>query len=132
MRRAVAAIIQNNNNQILLLKRGAKTRNESGFWENIGGGIDGTESPEEAIIRECKEEIGTELINLRTLFVTTSDSEGQRWEVTVFTGKIKGEPAVQEPEKCLELQWVSANKLSNLPLASYTKADFVRLGWISH
>jgi 8-oxo-dGTP diphosphatase len=52
-RRAVRAVVFDSNDNIALLH--AKTE---GYYELPGGGVDTTETYEEGITRECKEEIG--------------------------------------------------------------------------
>lgn len=42
----------------LLLERAKPARNQSGFWELPGGGLEFGESPQEALVREVFEETG--------------------------------------------------------------------------
>lgn len=51
-----AAILINSNNKILLSERPPQ-KSLSGFWEFPGGKIEIEETPEEAVIRELKEEL---------------------------------------------------------------------------
>ncbi len=61
--KAVVGVLRNNNQQILIAKRQAH-QFMGGFWELPGGKIEPQESNEEAIIRELKEELGINVINL--------------------------------------------------------------------
>lgn len=131
MNTGVAVIIRNKQDQILVSLRGPQVRSEPYTWENVGGGVDEGEQPEEAIVREVKEEIGVELVNLRLLFENTSTaSNGDSWKEFIYQGEILGEPSIQEPDKCLEHRWVTKEQLKELPLASFTKKDFENLGWL--
>lgn len=47
-----------NNDQLLLVKRGAQP--QKGFWDIPGGFVEPDEHPEQAVIRELKEELGVE------------------------------------------------------------------------
>jgi len=54
-RKGVIAVVIDNANNFLIAN--LQSYNE-GEWNLIGGGIDGDETPEEAVIREVSEEIG--------------------------------------------------------------------------
>lgn len=53
----VAAVIVNDNNEVLLAQR-PKGKRLAGSWEFPGGKVEKDESPEEALARELKEELG--------------------------------------------------------------------------
>ncbi len=53
------------------------------------------------------------------------------WFVTIFGGFIVGEPKAMIPEETMEVKWFSLSELKDVDLASYTRADFVKFGWIS-
>lgn len=57
----VAAVIRNRNGQILLARRPDSHSVAGGLWEFPGGKIDAGESPEEALRREIREELGIEI-----------------------------------------------------------------------
>jgi len=124
--RAIAVIITDDNDRILLARRGQKSRSEFGKWENPGGKIEPKESAEEAAKREIKEELGVQVNLLETLY---TDVFGE-WQVTVFKGKLIGEPHIQESDFISEIRWFNHNQLATVDLTSYTRADFIRLGWI--
>jgi dihydroneopterin triphosphate diphosphatase len=52
--------------QALLMRRAAGTRC-TGAWETVHGRIEGTERPEEAAVREVREETGLEILRLYNL-----------------------------------------------------------------
>ena len=55
--------IENNEGKILLQQRGVKSRDENGLIEDVGGKFDDTDATfKSAIIRELKEEIGSDAI----------------------------------------------------------------------
>lgn len=56
MKYAVAAVIKKDE-AILLCRRSSGAVNQQGKWENVGGKIDGNETPEKAIVREIMEEL---------------------------------------------------------------------------
>ncbi len=48
-----------------LLGKRAEGKSQAGHWEFIGGKIEPGETPEEALVRECQEEIALPLVNLQ-------------------------------------------------------------------
>lgn len=57
--KVVAAVLRNESNQIFATQRGYG--NYKDWWEFPGGKIEGNETPEEALAREIREELGAEI-----------------------------------------------------------------------
>ena len=55
-------VLIDSNKKILLAQR-PKSRSWSGWWEFPGGKLEKNESPEEALVRELKEEVGIIVVN---------------------------------------------------------------------
>ncbi|QDH13876.1 (deoxy)nucleoside triphosphate pyrophosphohydrolase [Formicincola oecophyllae] len=53
----VAAVLVNDHNEVLLATRPA-SKSHAGLWEFPGGKVEQNESPEEALCRELREELG--------------------------------------------------------------------------
>jgi len=109
------ALIVNDKNETLLLKRTSKTRNEAGFWSKPGGGVEFGEKVEESLKRECKEELGVVIGEIKFLSFTDSimKADNQHWVSLNYCAKIiNGEPKNMEPEKHEEIKWFN---LDNLP-----------------
>lgn len=108
-------LIFNNKNEVLLMKRGKKSKNEVGWWSKPGGEIDYGETAIGAAKREIKEELNIE-INIWGYCPHTDHiikDDNQHWIAINFLGKIKsGEPKIMEPHKCDEIKWFA---LDNLP-----------------
>ncbi|MBU1975263.1 MAG: NUDIX domain-containing protein [Nanoarchaeota archaeon] len=66
MTSAVKIILTNNENKVLLQLRDNK-QSHTGCWALFGGHIDGSETPEEALIREIKEEINYSLSDYKLI-----------------------------------------------------------------
>jgi 8-oxo-dGTP diphosphatase len=134
IKRAVAAIIfDKNREKILLLKRGPECRNEVGKWENPGGQIDPTILPEERAIERIREEIGVKIRIVKELFVSESkpDNTNTIWKVNLFEAYIiDGDPKPQQEAYCSEIRWIPIEELKSQNLASYTRKDFIQLGFI--
>ncbi len=123
---AVGAIIFNKKGELFLAKRGKKARNERGYWEVPGGGVEFNETLQEAVKREIMEEYGIK-IELIQQFPAMNHfilNEKQHWVPTSFLAEIKEGQISQilEPEKCGEIGWFSLNALPN-PLSIITKID---------
>lgn len=96
--------IEDSNGLILLQKRGAKARDEIGLLEDIGGKVEKTDkSFKEAIIRELKEEIGTEaLIDIsNSIGIMHVTKNLINWTFIIYYGEYKGgKLKIMEPDKC--------------------------------
>lgn len=131
-RKGIAVIVVNENDEVLLMQRGPNARTETGFWENPGGEIELDENPVDAAIREVREELGVDVEITKHLFSEESspNMKGVIWSIDVFEGKVSQEPKIQEPDKCSAIAWFTKSRLSSVPLTSYTRPDFIRLGWL--
>lgn len=68
----VKAIILNRDlRKLLLIQRSAADVTGAGTWEGVGGKIEPGESPEEAILREIREEVGIEDITIERIAYTS-------------------------------------------------------------
>src|SRR3989344_7170769 len=90
----VIGIIRDNNGKILLQKRIDRIRADAdGKWELPGGKIDFGESPEEALCREIKEEIGCEIELVRMMPAVRSAvwerTDGEKEHVLLFCYEAK-------------------------------------------
>lgn len=111
--------IENSNGEILLQKRGIKSRDENGLYEHIGGSVDKEDvSFKAAIKREILEETGD---NIK---FDISDSVGIvhcykneiNWLFVIYLAKyIEGEFKIMEPEKCLGYKFWKYNDTINSP-----------------
>jgi 8-oxo-dGTP diphosphatase len=126
MKHAAVVIIHNDSNEILLCKNGPSARSNIGRWENPGGEIEPGETPDQTIVREIREELDTELVLIEKLLETRDPN----WTVTIFSGTIKSQPNILRLDEISQILWVKKSDLKAIDLASYTRTDFQRLGWL--
>ncbi|MFC1653417.1 NUDIX hydrolase [Patescibacteria group bacterium] len=134
IKRAAVLMIEDDQGKILLSKKGPKSRYEPGFWELCGGALDSGEDFSDTAKREALEELGVEVEIVNTLSHDTYPDmgDGVVWEVRVFKAKTKNAPKIMEPDKCVELRWVSKEEISLMKgeLSVHLKMDLEKLGWI--
>jgi 8-oxo-dGTP diphosphatase len=110
----VGAVIQNEEGQILCAKR-AKHLTLGGFWEFPGGKIEESESHEQALIREIREEMGVEI----EVGELVADIYHQYPNVIVhlITYRSTLKSGILSSTDHDELLWVSVNSLNELTWA---------------
>lgn len=116
----VAAALINQDDEILMQKR-PEGCSMAGLWEFPGGKVESGESPENALIRELKEELGVEVLHsdLSVLTFASEPLDGKHLLLLLYTTHFwEGTPrAIESPE----LRWVSVRDLAGLdmPPADY-------------
>jgi 8-oxo-dGTP diphosphatase len=82
-----------------------------------GGGIEERETPEEAFIRECKEEIGcdVEIISKIGTAIQLRAKDGRRFVIDFFSARVVGNPyeptTTQDDELSIELDWMTEEEM---------------------
>jgi 8-oxo-dGTP diphosphatase len=98
------------NDQILIAKRPNK-KHLSGFWEFPGGKVEKGESPENALVREVKEELNIDINNKCIAPLTFSEFDYKKFHLLLLLyvcRRWEGEPMSMEKN---EIKWVRANTL---------------------
>lgn len=100
-------------NQILVGQR-PENHSLAGLWEFPGGKIESTESPEQALVRELREELGIEA-EVGELKLAASHSYGEVNILILFYEILfwKGEPKAKHH---LKLDWISPRELFDRPI----------------
>ena len=98
------------NDQILIAKRPNK-KHLSGFWEFPGGKVEKGESPENALVREVKEELNIDIDNKCIAPLTFSEFNYEKFHLLLLLyvcRRWEGEPMSMEKN---EIKWVKVNTL---------------------
>lgn len=111
----VAAALTNENGQILIQKR-PEDAQMGGLWEFPGGKVEQGESPENALMRELKEELGVDVLMCDLVPETfASEPLGTRNLVLLLYRCVRwaGTPT---PLYASEVQWVLPKDMPDLPM----------------
>lgn len=114
----VSVLIMNDKGQVLAVAR----RADPNDWALAGGKVDPDETEEEAAIRECFEETGIKIWNLKEVH---RRNVGPDLGVS-FTCEWSGEPTHQEGEP--ECKWVEPEVLTRGVFGEYNKSLLSKLG----
>jgi 8-oxo-dGTP diphosphatase len=113
---AVAFYCHDGNGKLLLIKRGAKTRDEHGKWEIGGGAVEWGETQEDSLRREIREEYKTIALHFELLGVIDDirDKDGEKIHWLVANYLVQVDPklvAIGEPHKFTDIGWFDLNNL---------------------
>ena len=106
----VSIALVNEFNEILLSKR-PKNKHLGGYWEFPGGKIEANEAPEQALIREIKEEINIDINNKCIAPLSFSEFDYKEFQLLLLLyvcRRWEGEPKSMEKN---EIRWVKPNML---------------------
>ena len=116
----VAALIWNGEKFMICQRPANKKRGL--LWEFVGGKVEKGESKEQALIRECKEELDIEIEVESKFFSTKHTYPDININLTFFNSRIvRGRPKLLEHN---DLKWITKNEISNY---NFCPADVVIL-----
>jgi|SRR5436190_16888761 len=105
----VAAVIEQQGR--FLVARRLQGTHLAGYWEFPGGKVHEGESHEQALRREIREELNTDISGLRAIFQTTYEYPGKFIELHFYRGTLRGVP---EPVLQQELKWITRKEFGGL------------------
>ena len=109
MIKVVAAVIRRG--QKILICRRPEGKNLAGYWEFAGGKVEEGESKRQALVRECREELGITLSVGAEIFHTLRDYPQYSMDISFFDCTIcEGQPVAKEHSR---IEWVGADELKD-------------------
>ena len=117
MTEVVAALIWKNNKFMICQRPANKARGL--LWEFVGGKVETDETKEQALIRECKEELNI-LLSVGDVFMdVVHEYPDLTVHLTLFNATIaEGEPQKLEHN---DIQWISPSEIPNYEFCSADK-----------
>jgi 8-oxo-dGTP diphosphatase len=110
---AVAALVRDG--LVLMVHRHPSRRWYPDCWDLVGGHIDSGESPDQAVSRECLEELGIYVHDPVPIPMTVRDSTLDMHAFLVT--RWDGEPVNAEPLEHDDLRWFRPSDLAGLKIA---------------
>ena len=109
MTEVVAALIWKNNKFMICQRPAHKARGL--LWEFVGGKVESGETKEQALIRECKEELDI-LLSVGDVFM---EVRHEYPDITVHLTLFNATIAAGEPQKLEhnDIQWITPNEIQN-------------------
>ena len=108
----VAALIRSEERFLICQRPAHKSRGL--LWEFVGGKVEPGESKGDALVRECREELGI-TVTVQDVFMETIHEYP---DITIRLTVLNASIAEGEPQKLehVDLQWVTAQECQSFPL----------------
>jgi len=107
-----AVIIRREDDRVFIGKRALNKEYSPGKWETIGGSVEKGETPEEALAREVKEEVGAKIKNLRYY----GDYQYGNRTFKLFIVELTKEP-IPNKNDFIDWGWFSKNEIEKMDFA---------------
>ena len=113
----VGAIIKDGDRY--LVGQRAANKSQGGLWEFMGGKIAPGETPEQALARECREELGLEIENERIMDSVIHEYPEKTIRLTLIECTPKA-GSLPHPNEHQQIRWVKVADMANM---SFCPAD---------
>ena len=124
----VAALIWENDKFLICQRPKHKARGL--LWEFVGGKVEPNETKEEALIRECKEELDVTVKPLDIFMEVIHEYPDIKIKLTLFSAKIeKGEIKLLEHN---DYKWIKSEEIENFDFcpADYEILERIKEKWL--
>ena len=123
MTEVVAALIWNNDKFMICQRPAHKARGL--LWEFVGGKVEPGETKEEALIRECREELAVTLTVNNVFMDVIHEYPDLTVHLSLFNAVIaEGEPLKLEHE---DIQWIAPSEIYNYEFCPADKEILARI-----
>jgi len=122
----VACALINEYGKVLINERPVG-KDYAGYWEFPGGKVDEGETPEEAIIRELKEEINIDVTGSCLAPLSFTEKQYDNYYVVVLLYVCRRWNGHIMPMEEQELAWVNPKEIDNFKLLPADKSFFASL-----
>ena len=110
----VGAIIKDG--ERYLVGQRAANKSQGGLWEFMGGKIESGETPEQALARECREELDLEIENERIIDSVVHEYSEKTIRLTLIECTLKS-GSVPRPNEHQDIRWVTREEMDELDFA---------------
>ena len=110
MKHAVAVVVKRNG-KFLLIKRAKKGESED-FWCPITGAVEDSETQEQAVIREAREEMGIRVEPIKKIWECMTHDGDYRlhwWQVDLMDERV-----THNPDEVKAYEWVSVSEMQDI------------------
>lgn len=111
----VAAALVDADNRVLLARR-PEGRHMAGLWEFPGGKVKAGETPQEAIIRELKEELGIDVQKPCLAPLTFASHDYEEFHLLMPLFICRRWQGLAQPLEGQQLAWVEKHRLRDYPM----------------
>ncbi len=111
---AAAALVDRDNR--VLISRRPPGKPMAGLWEFPGGKVDDGETPERALVRELKEELGIEVCDTCLAPFTFASHSYERFHLLMPLYLCRNWEGEMTPREGQEIKWVRASRLKDYPM----------------
>ena len=121
-----AAALVDADNRVLIARR-PEGKSMAGLWEFPGGKVNTDETPEQALIRELREELGIEICDTCIAPFTFASHTYEAFHLLMPLYLCRNWEGEMTPKEGQELAWVRAMRLADYPMPP---ADLPLIPWL--
>ena len=110
MLEVVAALIRRGEKFLICQRPEGKKR--ALLWEFVGGKVERGETPEQALVRECREELAINITVGSVFCAVTHTYPDTTVHLTLFNASTSDEPQMLEHN---DMRWVTVSEIDNYP-----------------
>ena len=120
-------------NRLLLCRLSARVPIHAGKWTLPGGGLDFGEHPEQAVVREFREETGlhvtvNQIAGVRSLTVDEPDRQFHSIQMIYHVRRMSGELSFEADGTTDRCEWFAVDEIPELPIVGLVEHSLGLIG----